>query len=187
MRPSEDLHRECRVVTGYPIGPDSRLVEQQFEAALGRVESGAQSPRTPGTRRSRTPIGRPTSGAHGHGMTPVTTATLDAPRGGVRAAPHPPGRKTRPVRRTSPRSSCCSLAFGLGPLLYTAGCRFTNGRPLQIRARIHRTRELPGDAGRSPLLARPSEHLLDLRALHDPWAGPRSDHRLGSSGNPACE
>lgn len=31
-------------VAGYPIGPDSRTVEQQFEAAIGRVEQGAQEP-----------------------------------------------------------------------------------------------------------------------------------------------
>ncbi len=31
-------------VAGYPIGPESRTVEQQFEAAIGRVEQGAQSP-----------------------------------------------------------------------------------------------------------------------------------------------
>lgn len=31
-------------LNGYPIGPDSRVVEQQFEAAIGRVEQGAQTP-----------------------------------------------------------------------------------------------------------------------------------------------
>jgi cellobiose transport system substrate-binding protein len=30
-------------LNGYPIGPDSRIIEQQFEAAIGRVEQGAQS------------------------------------------------------------------------------------------------------------------------------------------------
>lgn len=28
---------------GYPIGPDSRIIEQQFEAAVGRVEQGGQT------------------------------------------------------------------------------------------------------------------------------------------------
>jgi cellobiose transport system substrate-binding protein len=30
-------------LNGYPIGPDSRVIEQQFEAAIGRVEQGAQT------------------------------------------------------------------------------------------------------------------------------------------------